>query len=75
MNFRFVKVVIGLKIIKNWFTEDKEDRIFHLIKDSYGSYSDWKFIYYAKYPKAWKVELKLHNKLKEFNFPLLYNHY
>ena len=73
----YVYVVASKKweLLKIWFTGKKDDRLHHLNKDGYGWFNDWLFLYYAKYEKAWEVELELHNKLKDYNFWVVYNHY
>lgn len=63
------------ELIKVWFTENVKDRLYKLNHDNYWWFNDWLFLYHAKYKNAWEVELELHNRLKDYNFWVIYNHY
>ncbi len=84
-NYSFIKpnkdwdvyVVGSLKwqLLKVWYTQNIEDRIFHLNKDSYWWLNDWELIYSGKYKWALKIEAKVHSLLKNFWVDIKYNYY
>ena len=73
----YVYVVWSLywRILKVWYTNNLEDRLFHLKKDSYGWFDDWEFLYSAKYKEALKIESKIHSYLKKYWVDIEYDHY
>ncbi len=63
------------EILKIWYSEDVDDRLNHLNKDSYAWINDWIILYKCKYNNALKVENFLHTQLSKYHSKINYNHY
>jgi hypothetical protein len=60
------------RVLKIGYSDTPWDRGPHLNHLGYGGISDWKVLYYARFPDAGKVEFNVHNALAAFASPRKY---